>query len=205
MRVCESVLLPDPLGPMTACTSPLLTESDTPLRISRPSTLTRRSLISKSAIVSISLPVDSVFKSNSVLLIVRIAIERDPERVDGERGALHPRRADRDPELIKQVPRGETLELLYRLADDHVGQHRGGRLADGATAAAEPHVPHPSVVQLEVEGDDVAAEWVVALLGDVGVRDLPEMMRVFVVLENLLAVEIIHVFRRTPFAPSEFR
>src|SRR6266568_1900707 len=132
--------------PLTACTSPLLTESETPLRISRPSTLTRRSLISKSAIVSVSLPVDSVFKSNSVLLLVRVAVERDPKRVDGQRCALHPCRADRNPELIKQVPRGETLELLHRLADDHVGQHRGGRLADGATPTAEPHIPYPAVV-----------------------------------------------------------
>src|SRR5216683_375845 len=38
-----------PLGPMTACTSPLLMESVTPFRISLPSTLARRSRISKSA------------------------------------------------------------------------------------------------------------------------------------------------------------
>src|SRR5439155_25672964 len=97
---------------MTACTSPLLTESETPLRISRPSTLTRRSLISKSAIVSGSLPVDSVFKSSSVLLLVRIAVERDPERIDGKRRALHPRRAHRAPELIEQLPARETPDFL---------------------------------------------------------------------------------------------
>src|SRR5436189_2351895 len=49
MRVLESVLLPDPLGPMTACTSPRLRPSDTPRRISRPSTATCRSSISNSA------------------------------------------------------------------------------------------------------------------------------------------------------------
>src|SRR6267143_825749 len=205
MRVCESVLLPEPFGPITAWTSPRLTESDTPLRISRPSTLTRRSLISKSAIPLVSLPVDSVFKANSVLLLVRIAVERDPEGVDGERRAFHPGRADRDPELLEQVFRGEGLELLHRLAYDHVGQHRRRRLADGATPAPKPHISYPAVVQLEVEGDDVAAQGVVALLGDVGVRDLPKVMRVLVVLQDLLAVEIVHVFRRTPFAPSEFR
>src|SRR5207244_13182815 len=96
---------------MTACTSPLLTESETPLRISRPSTLTRRSLISKSAIVSVSLPVDSVFKSNSVLLLVRIAVERDPKRVDRQRCALHPCRPDRTPELTEQVPRSEERRV----------------------------------------------------------------------------------------------
>src|SRR5439155_13348510 len=96
---------------MTACTSPLLTESETPLRISRPSTLTRRSLISKSGIVSVSLPVDSVFKSNSVLLLVRMAVERDPERVDGKGCAFHPRRAVRDRVLIEQFPRGVSFGL----------------------------------------------------------------------------------------------
>src|SRR5579872_338612 len=45
----DSVDLPDPFGPITACTSPLLMLRVTPLRISLPSTLARRSRISKSA------------------------------------------------------------------------------------------------------------------------------------------------------------
>src|SRR2546428_742094 len=49
MSVCESVDLPEPFGPITACTSPLEMLSETPFRICRPSTLARRSLISKSA------------------------------------------------------------------------------------------------------------------------------------------------------------
>src|SRR5260370_37048634 len=49
MSVWERVDLPEPLGPMTACTSPLLMASVTPLRISLPSTLALRSRISKSA------------------------------------------------------------------------------------------------------------------------------------------------------------
>src|SRR2546425_7877889 len=49
MSVWESVDLPDPFGPITACTSPLLMASVTPFRISLPSTLARRSRISKSA------------------------------------------------------------------------------------------------------------------------------------------------------------
>src|SRR5919198_1853664 len=50
MSAFASVLLPEPLGPMTAWTSPLFRPRETPLRISRPSTATRRSAISKSAI-----------------------------------------------------------------------------------------------------------------------------------------------------------
>src|SRR5207248_8659578 len=49
MSVCDSVDLPEPFGPITACTSPFEMPSDTPFRIWRPSTLARRSLISKSA------------------------------------------------------------------------------------------------------------------------------------------------------------
>src|ERR1700736_2515351 len=49
MRVWDRVDLPEPLGPITACTSPLLIASVTPLRISLPSTLALRSRISKSA------------------------------------------------------------------------------------------------------------------------------------------------------------
>src|SRR5256714_2779357 len=198
MRVCESVLLPDPLGPITACTSPLLTESDTPLRISRPSTLTRRSLISKSAITFVSLPMDSVFKANSVILLVRIAVERDPERVDGERRALHACRADLDTQFLEEILGGKGFQFMDRFPDDQVGQHRSRRLADGATPAPEPHISHPAVVQLEVEGDDVAAEGVVPFLCDIGVLELPEVMRVLVVLQDLLAIQVItHCYANT--------
>src|SRR5258706_1518096 len=49
MSAYESVDLPDPFGPITACTSPLLMERVTRLSIHLPSTLARRSRISKSA------------------------------------------------------------------------------------------------------------------------------------------------------------
>src|SRR5919199_1241541 len=43
---CASVLLPEPLGPMTACTSPASTVRSTPRRISRSPTEARRPRIS---------------------------------------------------------------------------------------------------------------------------------------------------------------
>src|SRR6266508_3761487 len=43
MTVRASVLLPEPFGPMIACTSPLRTTRSIPFRISFPSTLTWRS------------------------------------------------------------------------------------------------------------------------------------------------------------------
>src|ERR1039457_2950262 len=46
----ESVDLPEPFGPMMACTSPLFTVSDSPWRISRSSTRTCRFLTSSNGI-----------------------------------------------------------------------------------------------------------------------------------------------------------
>src|SRR5947207_13132725 len=48
MIVSASVLLPEPFGPMIACTSPLRTMRSMPRRICLPSTSTWRSLISRS-------------------------------------------------------------------------------------------------------------------------------------------------------------
>src|SRR5258706_10946605 len=47
MIASDSVLLPEPFGPMIACTEPLSTARSIPLRIVFPSTLTTRSLISR--------------------------------------------------------------------------------------------------------------------------------------------------------------
>src|SRR2546426_10430263 len=47
MIASESVLLPEPFGPMIACTEPLSTTRSIPLRIVLPSTVTTRSLISR--------------------------------------------------------------------------------------------------------------------------------------------------------------
>src|SRR6266550_5246941 len=48
---CDNVDLPEPFGPMIACTSPGFTVSDSPWRISRSSTRTFRSLTSSSDIL----------------------------------------------------------------------------------------------------------------------------------------------------------
>src|SRR5690348_5451586 len=50
---CDSVDLPEPFGPMIACTSPSFTVNESPWRISRSSTRTCRFLISSNAIVSL--------------------------------------------------------------------------------------------------------------------------------------------------------
>src|ERR1700681_1175314 len=50
---CDSVDLPEPFGPMIACTSPRFTVSESPWRISRSSTRTCRFLTSSNGIHSI--------------------------------------------------------------------------------------------------------------------------------------------------------
>src|SRR5262245_56019410 len=47
----DSVDLPEPFGPMIACTSPLFTVSDSPWRISRSSTRTCKFLTSSNAVI----------------------------------------------------------------------------------------------------------------------------------------------------------
>src|SRR6187551_2841398 len=53
---CDSVDLPEPFGPMIACTSPGFTVSDSPWRISRSSTRTFRSLTSSNDITIFRFP-----------------------------------------------------------------------------------------------------------------------------------------------------
>src|ERR1022692_1205422 len=65
-RTCASVLLPEPLGPMMACTSPAFRTKSMPLRISRPATLACRFLISSNDIVSLS---DASFETDSKQLL----------------------------------------------------------------------------------------------------------------------------------------
>src|SRR5271169_551506 len=60
-----SVDLPEPFGPMMACTSPLFTVSESPWRISRSSTRTCRSLTSSNGI--------TFFRFSSVSLVLRSA------------------------------------------------------------------------------------------------------------------------------------
>src|SRR5207302_9984387 len=136
---------------MTAWTSPLLTSSEMPLRISRPSTVTRKSLISKSAIdppdstraLSMRLRLNPSF----VLNLCGTAVQGDPQRVHRQRRALHPTRTDLDPQLFQQVAGREVFQLADRPAYDHVGQHRRGCLTDGPAPDPKPDRAGLAVVE----------------------------------------------------------
>src|SRR6266853_3448057 len=103
----DSVDLPDPFGPMTACTSPLLMARVTPLRISLPSTLARRSRISKSA--------NSIAPFLHLICAIR-------------RGLAHPRRA------LHRSSQQALVHLLFVLARQR-RPHRD--VLDGAVAVLD--------------------------------------------------------------------
>src|SRR5438128_6194270 len=79
MTVSASVLLPEPFGPMIACTSPLRTTRSIPLRISLPSTVTWRSVMTRSG--------------NGHFLLCEIGEGHAVERLRDGRLQLHPHRA----------------------------------------------------------------------------------------------------------------
>src|SRR3979409_1989359 len=99
MTVSASVLLPDPFGPMIACTSPLRTTRSIPFRISLPSTLTWRSLMTRSG------------NGNSLL------------RKSGE-GHAGERLGDRRLQLHPDRPRAAVL--LADAVDDGIAAAGGG-------------------------------------------------------------------------------
>src|SRR5258708_24832124 len=103
----DSVDLPEPFGPITACTSPLLMERVTPLRISLPSTLARRFLISKSA--------------NFVIALLHLICAVG-------RGLSQPRRP------LHRRAQQALVHLLLVLARE---RGPGGDVLDGAVAVAD--------------------------------------------------------------------
>ncbi len=95
--------------------------------------------------------------------------------------------------------------LVERLALDLVGQEARAGLADRAAPAGEPDPVDDAVLDAEHQRDPVAAERVGALVGGVGVLDDPEVVGPPVVLEDVVAVQVVHALRslaRTPIPTS---
>src|SRR5688572_15601434 len=130
MTVSASVLLPEPFGPMIACTSPLRTTRSIPFRISLPSTFTWRSLMTRSG--------------NGHFLLCKIGEGHAIERLRDGRLQLHPHRAGAAVLLADAVEDrialgGADLRLdrpLQRAHDVARGDRR--RIARQHVAAARP-------------------------------------------------------------------
>ena len=68
----------------------------------------------------------------------------------------------------------------------------GAGLADGAAAAGEPDPIHDAVGDPDHQRDPVAAQRVGALVRGVGVLDDPEVVGPPIVLEDVVAVQVVH-------------
>src|SRR5258705_10437549 len=143
MTVSASVLFPEPFGPMIACTSPLRTTRSIPLRISLPSTLTWRSLITRSG--------------NGHLLLREIGQRHSIERLRDGRLKLHPHRAGPAVLFADAIHHGVALggaglrlDRTFKRTHDVARGDRGriaseGVAASGATLAVPETRPaeHP--------------------------------------------------------------
>src|SRR5919198_5376307 len=115
------------------------------------------------------------------------------EHLQRQQGALHARRGDLDPEQVQHERAVEPQQVVDLHALDLVGRHRGGRLADRAAVALEADVvDRPVVADAEHDLQLVAAQRVVVGELEVGVLHRPPVVGALVVLEDLLAVEVVH-------------
>jgi hypothetical protein len=100
--------------------------------------------------------------------------------------------AVRDPELLEHILAAERPHLVDRLALDHVGDHGCGRLADGTATAAEADVADDAVGHVQLDAQLVATERVDALGRRRGRIQMAVVPRIAVVIEDVLAVEVVH-------------
>src|SRR5580698_4415612 len=121
----ESVDLPEPFGPMMACTSPLFTVSESPWRISRSSTRTCRFLTSSSDIT-----------------FFRFLFRPEERRSAPRRtGKLSNRSFKRDRNQFLRLDREFHRQLLQHVFDKAVDHEADGFfLGEPALDAIEQHV-----------------------------------------------------------------
>src|SRR5688572_10522129 len=127
------------------------------------------------------------------------------ERVVAEHGALQPGRADFDAEQVEEIVGAERRDVGNGLALDLVGQEARARLADRTAAPGEPDSFDHAVVDAELKRDPVAAKWVAALERRRRVVDDPEVVGPPIVLEDVVAVEVVHGARRILARYRQFR
>ena len=87
----------------------------------------------------------------------------------------------------------QRLYLLPGLALDGLGHHGGGGFGDGAAGAFETDVGHDILIELQVQGDPVPAQGVVALQGAVGPLQAAEVAGLSAVVQDDLLVQLVDV------------
>src|SRR5437016_2847885 len=143
VRTCSSVLFPEPLGPITACTSPARTSRSMPCRISLPATpaCSFRML----SILSLPLPLaDAALEAHAQQpdglhreLHREVAEHFFAESVDDHRDGVLPRQ----PALlaVKELLVADLLGRCLVLHDGRAVGHFDVRKGVGPTVAAEEH------------------------------------------------------------------
>src|SRR6185503_18730102 len=131
--------------------------------------------------------------------------KRAAKRVVREHRALQARRADVDSEEVEEVVRSEVGDLLERLALDLVGQQRRRGLADRAATAGGTHAFDDAVLDGQLEGDPVAAQGIRPLARHGCVVQRPKVVWPPVVLEDVVAVEIVHAGLRVYPVPQPWK
>src|SRR5438067_7722088 len=162
MITWASVDLPDPLGPITACTWPLSTSRSTPRRISWPPTAARRPETTSSLTCA---PPSAAARERAALHIGSLADARsrdvhdhvavlDPNLVHGN-GLRRRQRlglAGLEREGAAVLP---ALDLPFVLPDLAVGERVvlvAAAVVDGIHVVAEAHHAHPDATYLEASG-----------------------------------------------------
>src|SRR3954471_14540183 len=125
------------------------------------------------------------------------------EHLQRQQGALHARRRDVDPEQIEDERPVELEQVGDRHALDLVGGHRGGGLADRAAVPVEADVLDRAVVgHAQHDAQLVAAQRVRVLELEVRrLHDAP-VVRALVVVEDLLAIQVVHQSAKTSLTRS---
>src|SRR5262249_4966397 len=117
------------------------------------------------------------------------------EGLERKKGALEPDRPQLDPQHLEHVVPPDPLHLFQRLSADLFGQHGRRGAADRASLAREANVLDLPTPDLQVDANLVPAERVRILGADIGMLERAEIPGVLVVVENVLAVQIIEAHR----------
>src|SRR4051812_30205980 len=122
----------------------------------------------------------------------RVAGDRAAQDLEVEQRALAPRRRDRDAEQVDQPLAVELGDLRDRHADVLLGGDRRRRLGDRAALPVEAQLGDLPALDADVDAHLVAAQRVVVVRLEVVRLELAEVPRPLVVLEDVVAVQVVH-------------
>src|SRR5918994_4959485 len=87
-------------------------------------------------------------------------IDSSFEHLQPQHGALHARRAYRNPQLLEKILAADCFYIIEGATIHHLHQDGGGGLAYRATPARKAYVGDVFTIGADVDSDFVAAKWV---------------------------------------------